>query len=102
GLPDAEDQGVAAGGELLPGLLDRELGELGAVVGEEDGSGGCGFWVCGCHVSPRFRSRLLSWSCLYGVLPAAAGSPSLGSHPRGSVRGPGSVGGRRRVRREPR
>ena len=34
-LPDADDQRVATGRELAAGLLDRELRELGAVVGEQ-------------------------------------------------------------------
>jgi hypothetical protein len=46
GLPDAEDDGVAAGGELPTGLLDRGLSEFGAVEGKQDGSGNRRPWMC--------------------------------------------------------
>src|SRR5271156_893594 len=35
-LPDAEDERVAPTGELPAGLVDRELREVGAVVGEQN------------------------------------------------------------------
>ena len=61
GLPDADHERVPSGRELEARLLDRELGELRAVVGEEDGpaDGWRPIWrlVAGRHSVRPFGGR---------------------------------------------
>ncbi len=75
-LPDGEDERVASRRELPAGLVDRELGQLGAVVGKDDGApwrAGAAFDVlCRCHAA----SSTSAWRCGWLRMPASSGGES--------------------------
>src|SRR6201995_5656538 len=60
-LPGGEEEGLAPRRELAPGLVDRELGQLRAVVGEHDWSRRGYGRLCGHGQATSWASSLCGW-----------------------------------------
>ncbi len=98
-LPDAEDERVAAGRELLAGLLDRELRRARSRRRRRGRarSRGFGLWM-------PCQSALSVATCVVAIASTDSCQqrrrvPRRAARRRGSARGRGSAGGRRRARR---